>query len=343
LARFWARSRIEPRHLTDPAIEGHADDLEWLAATASKTSDAAVGWRADAILVDGYESARVALIAKRFLVPDLPVIVRAGSCLRDSTTGANSVVDSAILADYLRDAEAIAATTTALAEEAIAAYPSLRDNTLVIPSPIDREAALAGPSEDSADSRWLGGGAPLFLCALGEDADAGLRWLLETVSVAADRAAFRVAVVECGRRTPGFEEHVAAMGISEERVGFLSDSASLPGNLLESAAGFMYLGCEPGPEVPRQIVRAVAAGCPVIVPRGSLLVDELFDEGRLGLQVRIASPRALAEAMLQLLWDGDAGADLARCASERLEAMSAENVAARVDALVSAQVARTHP
>jgi len=343
LKHMASRSRIDPAAITRAAPAGREGDMVWLAAMAGEVASSASEWHADAVLADGFEPGRLALISKRFLLPDTPVLVRASGRLRDYIGWGNGELDAAILADYLDEAEAVAVTTSSLAEEVTSEFDAARGKTLVIPSPIDTDAALSGTAAVSEDPRWRSGSAPLFVCALDGKSDREIRWLVDAVALVVTRAAFRVVVAGGRHEASRLERFTQEAGVSQDYLTFVPTADMPPSDVISAAVGFIYGGSVSEVSVPAEVVRAVAAGCPVIAPGGPSLLDELFEAGRKGLLVRPGDPRGLAEAMLQLLWDPEAAADLARSAADRLHAMAAENVAASFEALLDAPKVREVP
>jgi glycosyltransferase involved in cell wall biosynthesis len=167
------------------------------------------------------------------------------------------------------------------------------------------------------------------------DGNADADILFQAVSLAASQAEFRLLVVVPDRSRKWLEREALSHATELTSIEVLSDS-HVDEELLEGAAGLIDLGSGATPVTPAWAIRAIAAGCPVISMRDSQTIDELLDGGRAGLQVKSKDPRDLAAAILQLLWDGDARLQMAKRASERLEMLSADNVARGIDAVIRA-------
>jgi hypothetical protein len=103
---------------------------------------------------------------------------------------------------------------------------------------------------------------------------------------------------------------------------------------LMAADLFVFLGHPRLPGVPCALAAAMLAGKAVVVGGASPSTRELLGDGACGLLVPQDDGRAIAEAILQLAWDEEQRAALARAARERIAGLRPEQSMRRFEILI---------
>ena len=119
-------------------------------------------------------------------------------------------------------------------------------------------------------------------------------------------------------------------------VSFLGNEAS-PWRLMQGSAGLVQL-VSADQDVPSAVLDAVAAGCPIISTKNSIAMEEFLGDSERGVLVRVKDAAALADAMLQVVWDDEARHEMVRRGIEHLESISAETVVPRLERLIEDSV-----
>ena len=282
------------------------------------------------------EAARLALIAKRWVLPGLPVAVQLNASVRGIAEGDLGGFESALLREYLPTADRILAVDSETAEDTVSLIPALRDKVTRIPfwSAIDVDAVMSGQSDSALDRSCVPAAAvPMFVSVPMAAGDSGLRTLLNAASVASAKAELKVLVFG-----DDAESEALSAGLQTAAACFLPASEWTT-DAVRRATAIIHVarGSEAG--IPDEVVAALAEGCPVISAATAVEVKALIEDGP-GLLFRLGDHEGLAEAMLQLAWDDDARARLAAQASDRLAAHSFDALAAEVEAVVLALLGR---
>ncbi len=317
----------------------NADELAWLATVAGKVADVAALVRADAILADGYMAARLALIGRRGASSMPPVLVKAGKGAREIASGAQGELEGILLREYLGTADGVIAADADEASDLTVMFDSLQGRVMTAPTGIDVDAVVNRTQDNPSEHPWFSEETPIFECVLELRGETGVAPLLAAVGMAASKAAFRVIVVARDEQLETIMGLVRALGVPDGIVDIVTGPDWAVGTLRNAAA---LIHPSPGPStgVPDAIVGALALGTPVISTRCSQAVLELLDNGGAGLTFNAGDADALAEAMLQILWDDELREELASRGPGRLRALSFDAVADSIDAFLRAQAGR---
>jgi len=178
---------------------------------------------------------------------------------------------------------------------------------------------------DAETMDWLHLSGPVFVCVQESCNSSGADVLLEALALARRRDDVRCAVISDGAPTQKLREATVRLGI-DDAVRLIGDLGMTAGYLKDSFA-YVSPGTELGSGLPPSLVVAVASGRPVVATRASDAVAQFLGDSERGVLVPRGDVEALAEAMLQLVWDDEFRTRATRQAQECLESASRNGAA----------------
>lgn len=331
---------IDIRCIVSAVPAGCEPELEQLAVAAGKVGELASELHAEAILADGFMAAHVALVAKRCVLPRLPVIFKTHGGARDIAAGSQGQLEALLLHELLGTADGVLAADEPAAAEVRSLFDTLRERTtVVVPSfLIDSAALLTDPVGDTPGHPWLAEADPLFVYVHEDGDHAGADALMRAVSIAASKSHFRLLVVAAeDDAAAGVELQARFAGLPTEQVGFVVGEEWIS-QLLPQAVALVYLAPPPLTGIPLAIVKSMLVGCAVLSTASPSEVRTLLEQDGPGLVVPAGDDEGLAEAMLQLLWDEESRRELGSLGPARLHPHTMEALCEKVDTAIASAV-----
>jgi len=323
------KARIKPKQLAGSIPADQLSDAKWISLMASRLAELARPLAVDAVIAEGYDIARLALIAKQRLSPEMCVVARLTGDVRPFGAGAHGALEAVLLREYLDCADALLVSEHAVAAGIVEALGTSEDRISVLPfsTAIDIEGLTTRDSEQPLGRHLSVPNPPYFVSVLNAEGDRGLEPLIAAIEIACSKQPLRFLLF--GARREDIPDAFA------DAVSCLPLKAWDP-MVLEQAVAYVHPSAEPDMGVPGAVVSALMSECPVISTNRPNGIRELLEDGGPGLLVRHGDSDGLAEAMLQLVWDDEARALRASGARETLASHSFDTlVTRRVDELLA--------
>ncbi|NTU71304.1 MAG: glycosyltransferase [Coriobacteriia bacterium] len=307
--------------------DASAQYLGWAIGLAENLALTVRETGADVVIAQGYDAALPALIAKRHLIGDVPLIVEHhGRISQIAGWWADEPV-SDFMREYLPDTDALVVSAVDDAADMADYGQRAIEKVAVIEPPIDAEAVLAR----------LGGGAaadeavPPFTVVLDLDVDS---WdecapLFAALSIAREKEP-SLRFVAIGR----YPDSAPGEGVDLE----LADVPSDAGSLAQTAAVLVHWRASVIDSLPDAPVAALLAGVPVLCTRASEHVSEVLSAGVIWWLATVPDADDIAEDVLTYVWARERAATLGDAGRQRVGAISAQAASRQMAEIISTLV-----
>jgi len=328
---IWASASVEAEGVPRGLCDRHRRELGWMDAKARGLGALSQELGADAILAQGFYASIIAILAAGQLESGVPIVAGMHSYARDFIgSWSQAELYGALVRACLSKADRVVVPELGIARDAADRFAVSPDRVVIIPDPVDVEQDRAAP-QGSVARPWAEQGVPTFVCTVGSSADSAVAPLFEAVASANQRQAVRCLVVGAAISEADSRQAAERFGTGDA-VRFLDQPESLL-EYLEDASGYIHYTPDNASRLPSAIAVAVASGCPVITV-GASSAGRRFVEGGRGILVRAGDSEALAEAMLQVLWDDEFRSGILRRAHDYLESVAAATTVRRLEAVI---------
>jgi glycosyltransferase involved in cell wall biosynthesis len=225
-------------------------------------------------------------------------------------------------------ADVVVATSNGVADDLAHRFGVRRERMTVIPNPVDLDGVRSRATEalDAADARcWT----PLTIVAAGRLADAkNYPLLIEAMALVRERVDARLVILGQGDREASLRRLVSMRGMGQA-ITFAGFQPN-PWKFIARARVFVLTSRYEG--FGNVLIEAAACGVPLVATASPGTRDIVRDRVD-GFLVEDHSPRAVADALLEVLTDDVVRARLSAQAIQGAERFSLPRVTARYDEL----------
>lgn len=303
------------------------DQARRIAGLAGRLAHVSRGVEADAVLAVGFYAGVVAAMARAASDDGPCTIVSMHSRSHDFVdVGSGGPLYMALMRRHFPAVDAVIAPNEAIGRDLVEKF-GIREGVLhVLPDPVQLAPEAAPSSEGaSGDSAQRG---LTFAIAAGSTADEGMRYGLQAVALARRLEHVKGVVVGTGS---AMREPAAEAGV-QDGLEFVERDQAV--NVLHAINGLVYTSVDAESHVPAAVLDAVAAKRAIVATASSDALVEFLGGGERGIVVPMRDAQALADAMLQLVWDDDARRAMVDKAHDYLQSVSGEVVVPRYAELI---------
>jgi glycosyltransferase involved in cell wall biosynthesis len=238
----------------------------------------------------------------------------------------------AMIRAYLDRADVVWAPDETIQKDLVDKLGVTADKAIVIRNPIvvDGDAASA---DREYTHEWLEQGIPAVLCFEERESPESMTCLFEALSLARQQEDVRCLVLGNRDRRASLAEAAARLGI-ERSVEFVDEPRN-PRPYFRKSLAYVHPAVAWEGSAPTALSRAVADGCAVISSKSANATRDLIGASERGLLVPMKDAEALAEAMLQLVWDGEFRQKLVARARAYLDSVSPRSTVRRFDEVIA--------
>jgi glycosyltransferase involved in cell wall biosynthesis len=326
---------VESGKLPQDIRASYSRELEWMASLAQGLAVLARQVHADVILAHGFLATNVAMLARDSLSPSTAIVSAMRSYAGDFEGSSGSArLHGALVRGYLSDADAVVVPNERIERDLISKLGVSAANVSVSPDPVEVPDQALVPAAIEVPVEWLQQPGPVFVCVEEPGFSSGMDVFLESVALARGHEDVRCAVLASAGTVRRMKDVAVRLGI-DGVVRFVSEPG-VARAVLARAFAYVCPCSQLGSGLPHALLAAVEEGRPVLSTRCSDAVAQFLGEGERGVLVPRGDAEALAEAMLQLVWDEEFTQRAVSRASEHLRTVSAENVVARLEGVIAA-------
>jgi glycosyltransferase involved in cell wall biosynthesis len=317
--------------------ESYTDRLAWMSAEARGLAVTLQELGTDVVLAQGFYSALIALMAQRSIPWPVPVVANMHSRANDfvdPSTGGDLYL--ALIRAMFPQAGAVIAPTEELCEDVVGKFGVPAANVAWVPDPVDGAATRERIESPGATVPLCAPGGSTALWVASPLSGGSLPYVVEGLALARRLEPVRCLVASDASAEFAITSEAARAGVPDAVE--LVDESSRAG-LLQCVSAMLHASSEPETNIPEAIIDAVALGCPVISTTGSEAINEFLGYGERGVLVPRKDAAALAEAILQIIWDPEAARQMTRAAKAHLDEVSADAVLPRLEGILASCVA----
>jgi len=314
----YGPSAVAVEGLSPEIASRHRRELRWMDAKARGLAELVRESGANAVLAQGFYACIFAGMAREYLPRDTALVANIHSYPRDFVGGWDRAeLHGPLVHAALSAADSVVAPVEAIVQDWIGDLAVCPDRVVVVPDPIDVRLEEPGEPRECSPSR-TDRDVPTFVCRIGPESPNAEARVFDAIAAVGKEQEIRCLIARGGGA--GAPRGATIESEGGGAIEFLSE----PGRIRDCLAGAVaYIDCggETGARLPVVVAEAVAAGCPVIAVGSSGATCRFVEDGG-GLIVPPTDTDALAEAMLQILWDDEFREAAARQSAERLEVLS---------------------
>lgn len=305
-------------------------EIRWVAAAARGFGELASEWQADAVLAQGFFAGIVANAARAWLPERTSVLTGMHSRTQHFAGSAgNADLYGALLRVHLRSSDVVLAPVEAMRRDLVEGFGVSESRIVIMPDPVEVRRLGEGGQRAPHDSN---GQRILEFIVPATTPNADLATVIHALALARKWEPIRCVFVGAGAPSQALRDTIGQLDL-DGAVAFEPHARAF-GPLLRRAAGCVCAVTRAEPGIPPAIVDSAAQGCPVIATRASDYVCEFLGEGERGVLVSAHDADAVAEGMLQLVWDEDFARGLADRARAYLKIASAEFAVPRIAGVI---------
>ncbi len=314
--------------------EDQVDEYRWMLARARSLGRIAKSLDADVVLARGLIPSVVAGVAADLYLPGAATILATNARLGQyvAVDGATDVYGSLML-DHWRSVDRVLVPTESFAADLVSRLGVDRARTVVLPDPIESLPCIPPAPDTALVEEWMTSPGAFVVHEIGPGSLDGFEYLMQAMLSVRDSADVRGVVTGAGESLDSIRAAIRRHGLSEAVL--VTEGHADLARVLPRASAYVHPAVGWGSGIPAALVAAVAAECPVIATKTSELIERLIEGNRSGLVVPQRDGAAIAEAILQVVWDPDAAIAMASRARARLNDVSPETVVGQLQSIIA--------
>ena len=319
--------------LTDEMSDKYHDEIAWMSAEARGLASKFVELQADVVFAQGFYASILATMAQKYTpwhVVTLATMRRHAADFADTAYRGDLYL--ALIRNYFNTANRVLAPDASVRADLVNKLDVDAGLISVVPDPIDTSIESARSQDAVAEHPWFSDPEPVFLCVAEPDSAEGLSCLVRAVALANKREAVRCLVIGCEEHRRELSRLARQLDVAEV-IDFLGEIEN-SWTYMHDTAAVVHSGVRHEMNVPAAVVDAVALCRPVISTKSGDAILEFLGQGERGVLVPMKDSFALADAMLQVVWDDDAAQEMVRRAAEHLDSVSADTIVPVLEELV---------
>ena len=315
----------------------NAEKFAWMSAQADGVVDALATTQVDAVLALGFYASILATMASERAVEPVAVLASMHRRAHDfPDSGSGSGPYTALIRGFFGNADAVLAPTVAIEHDLAKRFLVPAELITRLPDPVEVDSTR-GVKEAQLPHPWCADGQPLFVSHVHTGKREDVNLLVAALALARRQEPVRLLILGPETLRAPVRQLAAEAGVAEA-IDFVTETQPLPG--LRGATAYVNAATAMERRIPHAAIEAVVDSCPVISTMSSEAAGQMFGPEARGVLVPMNDPPALADAMLQLVWDDEAGQAIADRASDYLRRVAADVVVPQYERIIEDAVKR---